>query len=193
MIEQTKLSNNALAVMALASEYCRAVELAASMEPREFVDKMVKLLPRIYMAVTDIPYTGTEREDYLFGARHLTEAYYDQVRQNVAASLGEDDSYLDTFVEDMKYSDTPIGATISEGVADIFQVLYNFVEDVRDADVINTLTQLDVLRTDFSEYWSQTLCNILRPLNELAQRDADYTPGSDPAQSTDYSDEVDFV
>lgn len=154
--------------MALASEYCRALELVASTEPREFVDKMVKMLPRIYMTVLDLPDAEFEEPDYVFGASHLSEEYYDQVCQNVAATLGEADSYLETFHEDMKYSDTPIAATISEGLSDIFQVLYNFVEDVRNAEVEEIDKHLAGLRADFKEYWSRTLCNVMRPLNDIA-------------------------
>ncbi len=40
--------------------------------------------------------------------------------------MGEDDVFLETFEEDMKYSDTPVAASVSESLADIFQPLYNF-------------------------------------------------------------------
>lgn len=155
--------------MALASEYCRAMELAASTERPDFIDKMIHLLPRIYMAVTDIPKAEFEEPDYAFGAAHLDETYYDQVSRAVAELLGEDDSYLETFHEDMKYSESPIAATISEGLADIFQVMYNFVEDVRDADFEIMNEHLAALRSDFTQYWSQILCNVMRPLNEIYQ------------------------
>lgn len=166
-MDSQKLSNNALAVMALASEYCRAMELAATTERRDFIDKMIHLLPRIYMAVTDLPQTEFEEPDYAFGAAHLDEAYYDQISQSVAELLGEDDSYLETFHQDMKYSDSPIAATVSEGLADIFQVMYNFIEDVRDADFEIINEHLGELRSDFGEYWSRILCNVMRPLNEI--------------------------
>ncbi len=177
--------------MALASEYCRALELVQSCEPRDFVAKMVRLLPRIYMSVTDLPRSEPDEPEYMFGAAHLREADYNRVRDDIAALLGNEDTYLETIHEDMKYSDTPIGASISEGLADIFQVLYNFVEDVRNADVETTLNQLALLRSDFSDFWSQTLCNIMRPLNELAQRVE--TAGEIGNDFATDSDELDFV
>lgn len=182
--QDNKLSNNALAVMALASEYCRAMELASATEPREFVDKMIHLLPRIYMAVTDLPPAAFEEPDYVFGAAHLDENYYDQICQDVAATLGEHDAYLETFHQDMQYSESPIAATVSEGLADIFQVLYNFVEDVRNADFEIVHEHLGSLRADFSEYWSQTLCNVMRPLNEIYR--------SQNSESDDNNDEMAF-
>lgn len=190
MHNSSKLSNNALAVMALASEYCRAMESAAENLPSEFVDKMVHLLPRIYMAVTDLPEAEADEADYVFGATHLEEDYYNRVCQSVATLLGVNDSYLETFHEDMKYSDTPIGATISEGLADLYQVLFNFTEDVRSADVDDIDSHLATLRADFTEYWSQTLCNVMRPLNELATGHS-AEPLDDDNNSI--NDEINFV
>ena len=166
-----RLSNNQLAVIALSNEYCQAIELAASVEPQEFVGKMVRLLPRIYIAVTDLTPEQYSEPEYALDAIHLDEPYYNQIRSNIAALLGEDDSYLETFHEDMRYSDTPIAATVSEGLADIFQVLFDFVEDVKNSELELQLEYFGQLREDFSTYWGQTLCNVMRPLNELSNKD----------------------
>lgn len=178
-----KLNNNDLSVLALANEYCRAIELASSTEPKDFVDKMIKLLPRIYMAVTDLQCVHSlEPSDYVFNSAHLDEEYYNQIRQNIAETMGSNDSYLETFHEDMKYSETPIAATVSESLADIFQVLYNFIEDVKNVSIEEISEYLQALRTDFSEYWSQILCNVMRPLNEIAC-----------GHDEEYNDEMDFI
>ena len=180
---QNKLTNNELSVLALANEYCRVIELASSTESREFVGKMVKLLPRIYMAVTDLKTDDfVEASDYGFASSHLDEDYYNQVSQAIASTMGSNDSYLETFHPDMKYSETPIAATISESLADIFQVLYNFIEDVKHAHIDEIGEHLSILRNDFTEYWSQILCNVMRPLNEIACGKID-----------DDTDEMDFV
>ena len=67
----------------------------------------------------------------------------------------------------MKYSDTPIAASISEGLADLFQVFYNIVQTARDATPELIAELVPVMRDDFADYWSQTLCNVLRALNKL--------------------------
>lgn len=166
-----RLSNNQLSVIALANEYCQAIELAASVEPKQFIDRMVRLLPRIYIAVTDLSSEQYSEPEYAMDAIHLDESYYNQIRDNIAHLLGEDDTYLETFHEDMKYSDTPIAATVSEGLADLFQVMFDFVEDVRNSEVEQQVEYLGQLRDDFSTYWGQTLCNVMRPLNELSNKD----------------------
>ena len=88
----------------------------------------------------------------------------------MAALLGEDDTYLETFEEDMKYSDTPIAASIAEGLADIYQDLYNFLSPVRDSDGALAAPALVECRENFASYWGQTLTNVMRPLNHLHYR-----------------------
>lgn len=167
-----KLTNNQLSVIALANEYCQSLELVASVTPEEFVGKMIRLLPRIYISVSDLlPGQIEEDLDYSMDAIHLDEVYYDQIREGIASLLGEFDAYLETFHQDMQYSDTPIAATVSESLADIFQVLYNFVEDIKVSETEEQLIYLANLREDFSSFWSRTLCNVMRPLNELSHRD----------------------
>lgn len=179
-----KLNNNALSAIALANEYCQALELATSVSPREFVLKMTRILPRIYIAVSDIPASADDDSndmDFGFDSIHLDETYYNEIRDNIAAVMGEHDTYLETFHEDMKYSDTPIAATVSESLADLFQVLYNFVEDVREADPDQALGYLTDLRRQFAEYWGGTLCNVMRPLNHYIHH------------TEDEDDEEDFI
>ncbi len=85
--------------------------------------------------------------------------------------MGADDVYLEVFEEDMKYSDTPVAASISEGLADIFQALYNFINTIRDATDETMQVALLGIRDDFRAYWSATLCNVLRALNHLKMND----------------------
>jgi len=164
---ESRLTPNALSVLALANEYCQAVELAPSTGRMEFTATVVRLLPRIYIAVSDLPAPDDYADSY--GADRLDENTYDEVRAAMATLLGEEDSYLEVFESDMQYSDTPIGASLAEGLADIYQPLYNLVAEARDAGAEAVPVLLDDLRRSFSEYWSQTLCNVMRPLNHLLQ------------------------
>lgn len=93
--------------------------------------------------------------------------FYDSVRRNVETLLGPDDIFLETFEEDMKYSDTPIAASISECLADIFQPLYNFISVVKESEGEQSLAAYRDCREAFASYWAQTLCNVLRALNHL--------------------------
>lgn len=165
-----KLSPNSLAFIALCNEYCAAIEnMPLSSSPMEFVDAMLRLLPRIYISATDLRIDSPE-EAYMDQA--MEETAYDAARASVAALLGEHDTYLEVFEDDMKYSDTPIAASISEGLADIMQVLFNFIEMAKDAPMPIVEAALAAVKEDFRDYWSRILCNLLRALNALKYSDS---------------------
>ena len=162
---ETQLSPNALTLIALCNEYCQAVEMATSSTRSQFVNSMVRLLPRIY--ITAFGFQSEQEADGM-AMEQLDEESYNSARESMAALLGADDTYLEVFEADMKYSDTPIAASISENLADLFQVFYNFIESVKDAPQYLVEEQLAALRYDFETYWSQVLCNVMRPLNHIA-------------------------
>ena len=58
-------------------------------------------------------------------------------------------------------------ASISEALTDLMQVTYNLVETVKELPTEMIPDALAEVRENFAEYWSQTVCNVLRPLNQL--------------------------
>ncbi len=158
------LTPNALAFIGLCNEYCHAVESANTTEREDFIASMLRLLPRIYITATDI----TSEDDFNGEIEPvMDEDFYESTRCCIASILGEDDTYLEVFEEDMKYSDTPIAACISEGLADLLQVFYNFIHTIQDAPEHVILQALQAIKDDFGAYWSQILCNVLRALNQI--------------------------
>lgn len=169
MTDQTRLSPNSLAFIALCNEYCSALEQAAQSEPDEFIKSMTRLLPRIYISATDLQSLSVS-DDMYFIDDALDEETYNTVRQSIETVLGEDDTYLEVFEEDMKYSDTPIAASIAEGLSDIYQVLFNFLAAVRVSTEENIIAALGIVSDDFMQYWSRPLCNVLRAVNSIRYR-----------------------
>lgn len=168
------LSPNSLAFVALSNEYCAAIENARqAADPTAFVAEMLRLLPRIYIVASDLVPAPSLDEDAPYIDSYLSEDYYEEARDSIASLLGADDVYLEVFEEEMKYSDTPVSATVSESLCDIFQELYNFISMVRDAheSVINDA--LIAVKNDFETFWAQTLVNVLRPLNQLKYASGD--------------------
>jgi hypothetical protein len=165
MSEQTVLTTNALAFIGLCNEYCSSIENAREAQRDDFVPAMLKLLPRLYIAATDLKENVDIEDTYINDA--LDEDYYEAMRRNVEFIMGEDDTYLEVFEEDMKFSDTPIAASIAEDLADIFQALFNFLETVKDAPEEIISGALSSIKEDFQHYWSERLCNVLRALNHV--------------------------
>lgn len=160
------MTNNSLAFIALCNEYCAALENPQAESTVDFAMQMLRLLPRIYISAADLEPEPGIGDTYIDQA--LDEDFYDSVRRRLEQIFGEDDTYLEVFEEDMKYSDTPIAASIAEGLADLFQVFYNMLDAVRDAPEHLANDILAAVKDDFSDYWSQILCNLMRPLNHLA-------------------------
>lgn len=172
-MEQSSLSPNALAFIGLCNEYCATVENAVNCERDEFIDAMIRLLPRLYITANDIK-TESDYDEDSYIDDVLDNETYESVRRGIESLLGYDDSYLEVFEEDMKYSDTPIGASIAEGLADIFQVLYNFIELVKISTEPIIQLALNAIKEDFNHYWSQTLCNVLRAINNIRYNSSEY-------------------
>lgn len=157
-----------ISITSIASEYCALLENAREYEKEDFVAGVLNLLPRIYWEFLDLDASGELLDpDYGYFQSYVDEDFYESVRRNTEAVLGEDDVFLETFEEDMKYSDTPIAASISESLADIFQPLYNFISVVKESNGEELIPAYCECRDNFASYWAQTLCNVLRALNHL--------------------------
>ena len=165
MSDTTNMNPSSLAIIALANEYCHALENVYEYEERRaYIAEMLKLLPRIYISASDIK---PDDDSDSFIDSFLDENDYDTVRGNVSRIIGEDDTYLEVFIDDMKYSDTPISTNISENLADIYQPLYNFVATVKDATDETINEAINAVKSEFDTYWCQTLCNVLRALHSI--------------------------
>ena len=114
------IKNNSILFIGLANEYCNLVENTEDLEKEPFVEQMLKILPRIYISATDLDIPIYE--DSIYIEPRLEEVYYDSVRRNMERILGEDDTVLEAFEDDMKFSDTPIAVSISEYLADILSL-----------------------------------------------------------------------
>lgn len=162
------LSPNSLAFVALSNEYCAAIEGVSSVaDGQAFVGEMLRLLPRLYIVASDLRPSPSLQEETPELDSYLGEDFYESARESIESMLGPDDIYLEVFEEDMKYSDTPVSASIAEGLCDIFQVLYNFISSVRDAAEEQINDALIAVKNDFVQYWSRRLLNVMRPLNQI--------------------------
>lgn len=164
-MEEDQIQAQLMAITARAAQFCSIVENAADFNKKEFIAELLGLLPKIYLDFFDPEMNLGETDEYF--AEFVDEDFYNTIRKRVAALMGEYDGYLETFEEDMRYSDTPVGATISESLADIFQPLYNFTANVKESEGTNVAAMYTECRENFAAYWAQTLCNVMKALNNL--------------------------
>lgn len=150
-----------------ATQYCAAVENARESEKEDFVKYMLRMLPQIYLDFATVGKEEVGEFDYGFYQTYVDEEWYESVRRGIERLMGPDDTFLETFEQDMKYSDTPIAASVSESLADIYQPLYNFIMIVRETEGSELVGAYLECHENFETYWSQTLCNVLRALNNI--------------------------
>ena len=149
----------------VAVECCVFLEQEELLPRTEWIDKMLKILPLLYLKASLLPVTHVIDESP--PATFVREEDYSRVAAKVAELMGEEDVYLDVFVEDMKYSDRPVSGFVSENIADIYQDLRNFVS-VYQFELTDQMNDaLAVCRENFYLFWGQKLVNVLRPLHAL--------------------------
>lgn len=167
---------NTVEFVTVAAEYCAFMEQIEMKESSRVVDVLSKLLPLVYLKATMLP---EDEPQGLYLEEAVTELDYERIRMDVQKKLGENDDYLEVFVEDMKYSDTPVRRCISEDLADIYQALRNFVESYRSGLDEVMAESVAVCAEGFRTYWGQTLANTLRAVHNVrygVDLDPDYGP-----------------
>lgn len=149
----------------VAVQYCAYLEQTDNIDRKNFVDTMQKMLPLLYLKGALIEKYEPMVDDSL--ADYVTEENYNIIRNNIAYILADQDDFLDVFVEDMKYSESPILCTISENLADIYQDLKNFVSAFKDGIEESMELALYECKCNFETYWGLKVANTLRALHEV--------------------------
>ena len=167
-MEQTSqviFDKNSIEFVTVAAEYCGFIERARGAERKSFVDTALKILPLLYLKASLIPECECMGEDDL--ERFVTEDDYEYVRLSIADILGNQDDYLEVFLPDMAYSDTPIKKCISEDLADIYQDLKDFIGVFQSGLNVTMNDALFVCKEHFAEFWGQRLVNTMRALHDV--------------------------
>lgn len=153
-----------LEMVAVATECCKQWEQTEHEETAHFIDTMLQLLPVLYVKTAAL---GSVPDALGYNSPKVTEADYDYVRGGVARLMADKDDYLDVFVEDFKYSETPILQTVSENIADIYQALRELVEAFREGYEDAMAAALAETVEGFSMQWGQQVLNVMRALHDV--------------------------
>ena len=176
---------NVIEFVTVAAEACGFLERTETLSKDEFVDTSLKILPLLYLKASLLPECSALDEDDL--EHFVTEEVYEIVRINIASVLADKDDYLEVFLPEMRYSDTPIKKNISEDLADIYQDLKNFVF-IFQLGFNQTMNDALVrCKNNFAEYWGQRLVNSLRALHDVK-----YNTTNPEGDDEDFYDEPSF-
>ena len=161
----------AIEFVTVAVQLCIYLEKVSECEREEFLDKMLSILPLLYLKARLVPKSDLELDGYT--ERFVTEQEYEDVRQAISTQLGSDDTYLEVYMEDMRYSDEPITAFISENIADIYQEMKDLACNYQTQNESVMNDALVACLEAFEQQWGQKLLNVLRPLHAISLSDDD--------------------
>lgn len=162
---QVIFDKNTVEFVTVAAEYSGFLERTRDAKRGIFVDTALKILPLLYLKASMIP--PCERIGEFDPEAFVTEEDYELIRMAVAEVLGSKDDYLEVFLPDMAYSDTPIKKCISEDLADIYQDLKDFIS-VFQLGLNETMNDsLVICKEHFEEFWGQRLVNTMRALHDV--------------------------
>lgn len=158
-------SKNVIEFVTVAAEYCSFLENGSEYDEAQTTDALTKMLPLLYLKASLIPKVEIEFE--VFPEITVDEEMYNFILGQIFHKFKTNDTYLEVFLEDMKYSDTPISASISEDLTDIYQDLKNFISIYQLGIEENMYEALYTCQENFELYWGQKLVNVLRALHSL--------------------------
>lgn len=162
---QVIFDRNTVEFVTVAAEFCAFLERAESRKRKDFVDTALKILPLLYIKALMVP--SCEMPGDNAPETFVTEEDYEVLRLTLAHLMGEKDDYLEVFLQDMVYSDTPIKKNISEDLADIYQDIKNFVSVFKLGFDETMYDSLAICKENFELYWGQTLVNTMRALHDV--------------------------
>lgn len=173
-------AHDTLEFVTVAAEYCALLEksgLSSAPDQGEnqttetFVGTLLKLLPLLYMKVQLLP--EVETDGAFVPSGQVTEEDYNYVRNGIYQLLHEHDEYeMLVWDEDMQTEESR-WCSVSEGLADIYQELRNFVAVYQQRVEPCMLDALWQLRDNFELYWGQTLLDTLRQLHKIKYRNVE--------------------
>ncbi|MCP9611931.1 DUF5063 domain-containing protein [Coprobacter tertius] len=164
-MDESIYSKNTVEFVTVGVEFCSFIERAPELNRNDFIDTSIKILPLLYLKAVLL--SETENDNDQITEHFVTEEIYEYIRGNIERLLRTHDSYLEVFQSDMQYSDTPIAASISEELTDIYQDIKDFVSTYSLGNEHSSGIALAICKENFISYWGQKLVNVLRALHNL--------------------------
>lgn len=154
-----------LEFVTVAAEYCALLEKSEERTTDEFTSTLLKLLPLVYLKAQLLP--DVETDGSLVPDGQVTESDYNFIRDSAYRHLHLHDQYeMLVWDEDMQ-TDESRWQSVSEGLADIYQALRDFVAIYQQRLEPLMPGALYALRENFELYLGQTMLDTLRQLHRI--------------------------
>jgi len=158
-------SKNVIEFITVANEFCSFLERSEDLETVDFLSRLQKILPLLYLKASLLPEFEFEAEDDL--EKFVTEVDYSMIQQKILQHTGANDDYQEVFISGMQFSESALTASISENVADIYQDMKDLVMSFRMLNDEVMEQAVWECKNNFAQYWGQSLVNCLRAVHNL--------------------------
>jgi len=166
-------SKNVIELITVANEFCSFLERSDEMDSTDFLSRLQKMLPLLYLKASLLPDFENDADEEL--EKYVTEVDYNLIQQKVLRHTGAGDDYQEVFLSGMQFSETALTESIAENVADIYQDMKDLILSFRTLNEEVMELALSESKTNFTQFWGQKLVNCLRAVHNLiyAERNAD--------------------
>ena len=165
-------SKNTIEFVTVANEFCRFIEGLSNEPAPDFLLKVQKILPLLYLKTSVLPVFESDEEVLL--EKFVSEVDYNFLQQKIMNLLGGYDDYKEVFDQGMQFSDQALPASISENLTDIYQDLKDFVMSYQVGNDLIMQEALWECLNNFRTFWGQKLVNCQRAVHELVYGDIDF-------------------
>jgi hypothetical protein len=159
-------SRNVIEFATVANEFCAFAESVNDLTRKDFLGKLQKLFPLLYLKASLLPQVSEEDAEES-PEKFVTEEDYLFILRKLSSKLGEFDSYPEIFEPGTPLGEANVEANISENVADIYQDLKDFILAYRIGTIDVMRAALWECKNNFEQYWGQRLVNGLRAIHQL--------------------------
>ncbi|MDO9615553.1 MAG: DUF5063 domain-containing protein [Bacteroidota bacterium] len=158
-------SKNVIEFITVANEFCSFLERSESLETPDFLGRLQKILPLLYLKASLLPEFEFEADDDL--EKFVSEMDYNQIQQKILRHTGANDDYQEVFLSEMQFSESALTASISENLSDIYQEMKVLVMSFRMMNDEVMEQAIWECKNNFSQLWGQSLVNCLRAIHNL--------------------------
>ena len=152
-----------------SAEYCLILENTEEHSKTDFVSKLQKILPLIYLKVSLL----SNYEDIIDSEieKFVHEADWEYIRNKVVDKLGENEIFIDLYTPETYESTEVNSASLSECITDVYQDLKDFTTLVQIANEENIKAAIIELKYNFENFWGSRLIAALSVLHNLIYSD----------------------
>lgn len=187
---QNVFSKNAIEFATVAREYCVFAESTAKYTKEDYLRVASRLLPLLYIKASLLPETQSLSDDDL--PEIVDYETYETVRRGIHDRLTRHDDYITAFKDDFQYSETPVAASISEDMADVYQDIRNFCEQYSCGEDAVMNDAMALIIEKFRTYWGQKATNALCAIHHALNCGDDLSDET-PSQEQDDSEDDDMT